>query len=365
MANKFTRFLTGVFQGATNPKGIVSDYKHATRLFIDDTFRLAPRTKFNFYVRFEIDKSAIKAPKFGNNEIEEFGLLVKNTDLPGFTFDIETKHQYNRKKLLYTKINYDPVNINFHDDSAGVTNALWAIYYGYYIADRKSASVTTPGSDTSFGYEANQYRNTGTPKDGFRYGLDNEISSDVFKSITIYTMSRRRFLSYTLVNPKIQSWKHDNFDHTLGAEVAQNAMAVQYESVIYGGGRVLENSPKGFASLHYDQTPSPLSVAGGGVSSLLGEGGVLDGMEQVFGAISDGTAFSSPAGFLSTTIKAINTYKNADRLSTESIASEAINILSNPSTSQAVSGVLGVVLPKNTQGTGDVKASPKKLAPGS
>ena len=59
MANKFTRFLndfaSGAVKGITNPKGLVSNWQHATRIFIDDTYRLSPRTKFMFYVRFEID----------------------------------------------------------------------------------------------------------------------------------------------------------------------------------------------------------------------------------------------------------------------------------------------------------------------
>ena len=76
MANKFTRFLNGFVTGLTNPKGIMGDWRHATRLFIDDTMRLAPRTKFNFYVNFEIDQSAIKAPNFDANKILEAGLLA-------------------------------------------------------------------------------------------------------------------------------------------------------------------------------------------------------------------------------------------------------------------------------------------------
>jgi hypothetical protein len=60
MANKFTRFLTGVGEGLLTPKGQLANWQHATRLFIDDTMRLAPRTKFMFYVRFEIDKTLLK-----------------------------------------------------------------------------------------------------------------------------------------------------------------------------------------------------------------------------------------------------------------------------------------------------------------
>ena len=64
MANKFTRFLGDFATGLTQPKGIMGNYTHATRLFIDNTMRLAPKTKFNYYVRFEMDPTAVKAANF-------------------------------------------------------------------------------------------------------------------------------------------------------------------------------------------------------------------------------------------------------------------------------------------------------------
>ena len=360
MANKFTRFLTGFTSGLTNPKGISSDYRHATRLFIDDTFRLSPRTKFNYFVRFEIDRTAFKAPKFGNKEIEEFGMLVKRTDLPSFKFDTETKHQYNRKKILYKMINYDPINFTFHDDSAGIVNALWAIYYGYYIADRNTASVRDVGSNIIAPYGNTKYRQTGTKFDDFRYGLDNNISVDLFKSITLYTMSRQRFLSYTLVNPKITSWKHSEMDYSQSAEPAENTMDVEYEAVVYGGGRVSDGI-KGFADLHYDLTPSPLTIAGGGVESVVGQGGLLDGLESIFGALGSGQAFDSPQNFLSTAIAAANTYKNFKNLSSDDLKREAVNIISSPAGVSTIAGIAGAIFPKNDPSNQETTATQKNL----
>jgi hypothetical protein len=43
----------------TNPKGNLGDFQHAARLFVDDNLRLAPKTKFNFYVVFTIDRAAL------------------------------------------------------------------------------------------------------------------------------------------------------------------------------------------------------------------------------------------------------------------------------------------------------------------
>lgn len=355
MANYFTRFLTGVSEGLTNPKGQQANWQHATRLFIDSTMRLAPRTKFNYYVRFELDKSAIRAPAFTNNHQEEVGLLVKTADLPKFSFDSIVKNQYNRKKIIYKQINYDPVNLTFHDDSAGVINALWAVYYGYYVGDRHNPLAA---------YEANHLRPTKTPKDNFRYGLDNDITTPFFKSVSIYTMSRRRFLGYTLINPRIKSWSHGNMDYSAG-EFNENQMTLEYEAVKYSAGQVAYNSPKGFATLHYDAVPSPLSVAGGGVATLTGEGGVLDGLEQVFGDIGSGAAFDSFGGFLGTAIKAVNTYKNAKGLSKDQLKYEAVNILSNPANIatavSTVGGVVGAVFPKSASTEQTTTASQRTL----
>jgi len=345
MANKFTRYLSefgsGLIEGVTKPKGQLSDYRHATRLFIDNGLRLSPKTKFLFYVYFEMDNTVRGMSPFSAKHKNEAGLLVKSADLPKFNFESVTKNQYNRKKIIYKQINYEAVNINMHDDSNSVISAMWALYYGYYIGDRHNPNAA---------YEANHYRATGTNKDNFRYGLDNDKSVDFFKSVTIYTMSRRRFVGYTLVNPRIKSWSHGGMDYSAG-EFNESTMSLEYEAVRYSTGNVSVGSPKGFATLHYDTVPSPLSVAGGGVATLTGEGGVLDGLEQIFGDVGSGAAFNTPGGFIGTLAKTFNTYKNLKGLSKDQLASEAINILSNPGNISTaidkVSGVVGTIFPKS------------------
>lgn len=356
MANKFTRYLSefgsGLIEGVTKPKGQLSNYRHATRLFVDNNLRLSPKTKFLFYAYFEMDNSVRGMSPFSVKHKNEAGLLVKSADLPKFNFDSVVKNQYNRKKLLYKQINYEPVNINMHDDSNSVISAMWALYYGYYIGDRHNKNAA---------YEANHYRATGTQKDNFRYGLDNDKTVDFFKSVTIYTMSRRRFVGYTLVNPRIKSWSHGGMDYA-ASEFNESTMTLEYEAVKYSTGNVTFGSPKGFATLHYDTVPSPLSVAGGGVATLTGEGGVLDGLEQIFGDVNSGAAFTTPGGFLGTVAKTINTYKNFKSLSKEQLRSEAISILSDPNNiSPAIGGISGAVFPKAAASTGTTTARQRSL----
>jgi hypothetical protein len=194
--------------------------------------------------------------------------------------------------------------------------------------------------------------------------MDNNISTPFFKSVSIYTLSRRRFLGYTLINPRIKSWNHGTVDYSAG-DMLESNMTLEYEAVKYSSGNVSFGSPTGFATLHYDSVPSPLSVAGGGVANLAGPGGVLDGLESIFGDVSSGSAFGSVGGFLGTAIKTINTYNNAKGLSKEGLKREAVNILSNPkniSTAiSTVSGVVGAVFPKSGSSNTTTEAVQKNL----
>ena len=362
MANKFTRYLSefgsGIVEGVTKPKGQLSNYRHATRLFVDNSLRLSPKTKFLYYVYFDINNAVRGMSPFTDKHGNEAGLLVKSAELPKFNFDSVTKNQYNRKKIVYKQINYEPISISMHDDSNAVINAMWALYYGYYVGDRHNPDAA---------YKPNHLRPTSTKSDSFRYGLDNDrTESNFFNSVTIYTMSRRRFVGYTLVNPKIKSWNHGGMDYS-ASEFNESQMTLEYETVKYSTGNVSKGTPNGFADFHYDTVPSPLSVAGGGVSTLTGEGGVLDGLEQVFGDIGSGAAFETPGGFIGTVAKAINTYKNVKNLSKAQLASEAINILSNPgnitAAAQRVGGVVGAIFPKSASTETTTNASEKKLTP--
>jgi hypothetical protein len=139
-------------------------------------------------------------------------------------------------------------------------------------------------------------------------------------------------------------------------------MQLEYEAVTYSGGEVSVGVPKGFATLHYDTTPSPLTVAGGGVSNIFGDGGVLNGLEGIFGDLSTKTAFASPGNFLSTAINTVNTYKNIKGLGKDQLKKEAINVLTTPG---ALTGIFtrvnDAVFPKKDTDTDTTEASARNI----
>ena len=111
----------------------------------------------------------------------------------------------------------------------------------------------------------------------------------------------------TLVNPVIGSFSHDNLDAADGAGILQNTMQILYETVIYKSGIVNKNNVPGFATINYDNSPSPLTVLGGGTNSIFGPGGVVDGIGSVIRNVNNGN-------ILGAILSASNTYNNAKKI---------------------------------------------------
>jgi len=397
MANLLNGFLNNVISGLGNPKGTLGDFQHAARLYNSQSMRLAPKGKWMYHVVFNLNPAAVASGKF---DIQKHGtainMLVKSVDLPKFRITVDRPQQYNRKKAVQTKLEYENTNVVFHDDNFGLTTNLWAMYYGYYYGDSKhgaSAGSSTagalltglgnviagaiPGSNglmgavksflgsAASGVPAAYQRNStkGPTLNTFRYGLDNGSSVPFFSSIQIFQLARHQYQSYTLINPIITGWQHDALSSSTN-EGTQNTMTLAYEAVIYGAGAVSRGNPKTFATEFYDNQPSPLGLLGGGVTSLFGQGGILGGIGSILSDLGPGGN-----GFtLGTVIKGINVYNNSKRLTREGVRQEGFGILKSAigaSTGIDVSGVANVFFPKsagNGQARTTTASAPRETA---
>ena len=304
----------GSNQNILQESNILRDYRHAQKTFKSSFYEKSPKLKFLFHVYFDIN------PEVSNVPNSNYGLLVKTVKLPGFNMQVDTMNQYNRKRLIQTKIKYDPVDITFHDDigtATGSTNAggmirsLWKAYYNYYYADGRNPQVAfdrirgnTPklgiggegGTISSFTAETYNYRNqyddsiTGNANWGYignatQSGEQGSISNGrkipFFKNITVFGLNQHRYTAYTLINPVITSFSHDTYDYSQGNGTMENKMVFEYETVVYNEGDLDGNAPSdivtGFGLVaNYDRERSP--IAPEGANSLVpGQAGLLNG----------------------------------------------------------------------------------------
>ena len=332
MSNAFTNFLGGVTSGIFNNNADLKDYQHADRLYVRNTYARAPKFGFLFYVVFNINPKASKTDK---NKKQDVGLLVNGIELPKYTINTETLHQYNRKTVIQTGLKYSPISVNFHDDNSNITTDLWKNYYKYYYADSNYGDVANnnvEGSKRPVAFGDTKYTNV-----NYAYGLNNFQADPFFESIDIYVLHQANFTQYTLINPLVTEWTHDGVSAGDSTKLMNSKMNVAYETVIYKSGKIVKGkNPEGFAAVYYDTSPSPLSIGGNGANTLFGKNGVLSGAGSVFGTLA--TA-KSPLDFLSAAIQAKTVAQNARSLSKAGLKAEGYSI---------VTGVL-----KNVQATGN------------
>lgn len=321
-------FFDNLFNGLTNPKGNLGDYRHAARLYIDNNMRLAPKFKFLYHVVLNINPNIRSLfPLVNQIPRNEINLLCRSVDLPRYNPQTTTVNQYNRKKVVQTGIQYQPISMEFHDDNAGLTTLLWECYYRYYFADgnytRRQADGSPAISAREFNKANSQGLNTMYEGEGFnnsKFGMDrpNKLV-DFFTSIQIFQLHAQSgeptYTSFTLINPKIDQFQHDRLDQS-ASEFMLNSMSFSYETVLYNRGITVKgNAPSGFAETHYDRVPSPLTIEGGGTRSLFGRGGTIAGLSNAIDDIQNGNGAAAA-------ISIANIIQNTGKLSRSGIQSE-------------------------------------------
>jgi hypothetical protein len=289
--------------------GPAMDYTHAAKTFKSNGYALAPRNKFLFHVCFNLNTNIPAVANFLSNNGSNgplISLSVKSAQLPGYTIDVDTMNQYNRKRLIQKKINYNPAQIVFNDDSSDLVRNMWYQYYQYYYTDPTYKYGNTPNQNgvlgqlqvpTVFGgfsygtndtYSASRgAQKWGLAGQGYNNPSLNSLSTSLltgpasgqepfFRDITIYGMSQKSYAQYTMINPLITEWTHDTYDYSQGNGIMTHTMSIRYENVKYysgavGGAQPSEQVP-GFADGAYYDTNKSLIAGENSTNTVMTQG---------------------------------------------------------------------------------------------
>lgn len=305
------------------------DYTHASLTFRSNAYQYSPKFKFLFHVYFDINTQFIPTQfPLGSN----FGLAVKNIQLPKYTVDVATLNQYNRKRLVQTKLKYDPINVVFHDDNGNLIRNLWNAYYTYYYKDglqidsysSPTVASTNPKLDLN---QRNIYDSSISGNDDWGYIGESsrtptttasaslgQTKAPFFRAINIYGFNQHNFALYRLINPMIESFVHDTYDYSQANGVMENQMSLAYESVNYFQGALDGRKPDQIVKMFgvngvYDRTLSPIARPGSN-AAILGPGGLLDAGGGILEDLSSGNVL----GAIQKAGAAKNTFKNPQNI---------------------------------------------------
>lgn len=216
MANLNNRIAGEIFQ--------LRDYHHAAKSFASDAgYIKAPYKGSGFHVNMSFNSIVERTNSIQTKDIS---VLVRSTDLPEVRFETETLNQYNRKRIIKKKVEYQPIRINFRDDIAQNVRSMWIAYNQYYSADSNY-----PGKNF-FQYD-DVYNDSPFSR---RYGLDNKSQVPFINNIDIYSMGDKTYSKQSLVNPLITSAAFTDHDYSDIGRTQELALTIEYETILYSRG---------------------------------------------------------------------------------------------------------------------------------
>lgn len=165
----------------------------------------------------------------------EMSKLVRQYDKPNITFDSTTLNEYNRKRIVYDGIKYDPVTISFFDVKDNVVQQFFISYLKFICGDFLCKNKTL--------WEAPVRNNQWQNRDGYTtvdrkkiggtylgnlntFGLNIDSNFRLIDSISFCEYYMNKIMVYTIENPVIKSVKFGNGE--LG-DFSSNDITVSFE----------------------------------------------------------------------------------------------------------------------------------------
>lgn len=216
---------------------IIRDSRHAATLFGFTGTRLnsgTPRHKFQYFINIRFNGAAggFVGSFLGRGAQDRVAALVKTVTLPSLNVNTEVMNQYNRRRIVQTKIEPQNVSMTFHDTVDGRTLNLWEMYYEYYFRDGV-ATRKLGGAGVNM---ARFPHDTVRPRfeDDFGYNLQRVgTQRQLINAIEIFQVHGGRFTQISLVNPTITSFNHDTVDYADREGLLEFRLDIMPEAIVY------------------------------------------------------------------------------------------------------------------------------------
>ena len=197
-----------------------------------------PRQQFGGYVSFVLDRDLYADPFFDRLNDDELrsrmGSLVRSADMPQVEFKTQTMNEYNKKKIVNTGVEYQPVTIRVADTVSNAWLQIIMKYFAYHYMnprnkgyendrDINSQTINRGGAD----FVGSQY-GTGGPFDSNRYGYNVNENPNFFERIDYVLYHGGKGVQYSLLNPIMVGFTHTPIDYASN-ELMEFNMTFQYE----------------------------------------------------------------------------------------------------------------------------------------
>ncbi|MEM5877536.1 MAG: hypothetical protein QXF12_01525 [Candidatus Aenigmatarchaeota archaeon] len=201
-----------------------------------------PRHKFLFFINFVSPRPEIT--KNYNDFGTGISFLVKSFSKPGFSIRTEILNQYNKKRIVQSMVEYDPITITFYNTYDKKVIDFINDYMKFYFGDFKAQKSLAWNNDIIA--PIFQYVSGNGPQDGIDWGFNfpplfsgraNNKTFDLsnsyfFSEINLYQFGSGYVDKFTFVNPKITKVSFENEDYSEGNAPDMITVNLVYEGMI-------------------------------------------------------------------------------------------------------------------------------------
>jgi hypothetical protein len=183
-----------------------------------------PRQKMHYRV------SAIISGNAFSQADDLVWMLTDAVTLPGHRYATQTINQYNRKRVIQTKVDYDPIQLSIVDTVDNSFLKILIAYNNYYYGNdsRNGGSLTKPLG------EYNLDTTVDFPID-FGYRPVNHSNKYFFEELIIHREYANEDQQVRIIHPMIQSVSHDQLSYASGADAVRWNLTFEYEGINYQG----------------------------------------------------------------------------------------------------------------------------------
>lgn len=178
-----------------------------------------------YYARFVAGASAtIIDPSLKETGTIDNGVSfkIRSVDKPKVTLQTTELNQYNRKRFVYTKIDYQPITLRIFDSVDNKPLNLWKQYFTYYFGDSRPNKIGIMANDPT----------APTFEDGSGWGLRPMGEDYFFKSVEVYSFYAGKMTQFNYLNPRISAIDFTQYDSS-SSDPDDLSVTLRYEAIEY------------------------------------------------------------------------------------------------------------------------------------
>lgn len=180
-----------------------------------------PKRKFAYIAGF-VPNSNILSMGDTREIHENLSFLVKSFTPPAITMDVVKIDQYNKRRVIQTRLNYGEARMVFHDDMGNKIFKVMYEYLKYYYSEISNTKDDEWNLDT-----VSEFINEG------RWGYTLNFRKHFFKNIYVAWINGGILTYVSLINPLISSIGLSALDYSDDGTPAEIDMAFEFEGMIF------------------------------------------------------------------------------------------------------------------------------------